>query len=176
MAISKDPTKIEGTNARTLPTAERGSTKSNPNAGRLAALALAVTVGAGAGVATHAEEVGDTIKAGASSTWESTLGAPSDIEKLREQIDEAKANPDQVKPNKFVTFVVGQEENPTVVARALAGPDEGDFDRLVDDLQAQTDEHGNLQPGKKLIEASAVDMANEAIAEQVKPFPVAQQK
>jgi hypothetical protein len=93
----------------------------------------------------------------------------TDIQKLHNTIEEAKDNPAEVEPGKYVTYIASNGEGGDQIAFKLAK--EGKADAIQNDIKAQEDENHYLQSGPILLEADAVNLQDHAVSEQVLPFP-----
>ncbi|HWT56130.1 MAG TPA: hypothetical protein VN031_03820 [Candidatus Microsaccharimonas sp.] len=91
------------------------------------------------------------------------LEQPTHVEQLKVQIDKAKANPQEMPEGKYVTFMVGANQNPTTIANELAPGDSQDHAEVYDEVLAQEDSNGTLQQGPILIESQHITNQDPAI-------------
>lgn len=153
--------------------------------GKLARTAAGVLLTVGGVTAANAiEPVHDaasaalnSVKQGAASMAEVAKGfsEPTEAEVLHDKYKDMRDNPGSVEPGKYFTYMVGDDENPSSVARLLSGEgvDDTELKRI---LVAQEDGNDLLQPGPVIVPAELVLSDDQSLQTQLQPFPMEEQQ
>jgi hypothetical protein len=104
-----------------------------------------------------------------------SLNDPTEAELLRDKYKDMREHPEKVEPGTYVTYMVGDDENPSYVARLLSGEGVDDTE-LKNILVAQEDSNHHLQPGPVIVPVELIQSDDESLQTQLEPFPVVEQQ
>lgn len=97
-------------------------------------------------------------------------GDTTHVEEVKQQIEDAKSNPEEAPKGKYVWYTVGENENPTTIAEKLAPGISQDHAEIYDEVLAQQDANGFIQPGPLLVEVDHITSNDQKLQNELEQF------